>query len=134
LTKPERMYVNKHCVFHCSKSKIIHGRTPLQIIIYLSITIVLINGCFHNGLVICPRLVIMLKEGCIGLRQQVLTEIVDYIENITWLFPYHIPYQHETPISVDIGRGLIRDVMRKEPYHILLHKALFYWFSIGQKQ
>ena len=36
------------------------------------------------------------------------------------------PYQPETPISVDIGRGLIRDVMRKEPYHILLHKALFY--------
>ena len=74
------MYVNKHCVFHCSKSKIIHG---LQIIIYLSITIVLIHGCFHNGLVICPRLVIMLKEGCIGLRQQVLTEMVGYIENIT---------------------------------------------------
>jgi hypothetical protein len=36
--KPELMYVNKHCVFHCSKSKAIHGSTPVQIIIYLSIT------------------------------------------------------------------------------------------------
>ena len=34
MTKPERMYVNKHCVFHCSKSKTIHGSTPVQIIIY----------------------------------------------------------------------------------------------------
>jgi hypothetical protein len=32
------MYVNKHCVFHCSKSNIIHGGMPVQIIIYLSIT------------------------------------------------------------------------------------------------
>ena len=23
------MYVNKHCVFHCSKSKTIHGGTPV---------------------------------------------------------------------------------------------------------
>ena len=36
--KPERMHVNKHCVFHCSKSKTIHGSTPVQIIIYLSVT------------------------------------------------------------------------------------------------
>ena len=27
--EPERMYVNKHCVFHCSKSKTIHGDTPV---------------------------------------------------------------------------------------------------------
>jgi hypothetical protein len=32
------MYVNKHCVFHCSKSKTIHGSASVQIIIYLSIT------------------------------------------------------------------------------------------------
>jgi hypothetical protein len=62
---------------------------------------------------------------------------------IIWLFPYHIPYQPETPISsralgmilvsrVDTGcdterassgwywcLGLIRDVIRKEPYHIM---------------
>jgi hypothetical protein len=60
-----------------------------------------------------------------------------------WLFPYHIPYQPSTNIIPrakapgmilvsrvdtgcdtessrdDIGRGLIRDVIRKEPYHIL---------------
>jgi hypothetical protein len=35
---PERMYVNKHCIFHCSKSKTIPGSTPVQSIIYLSIT------------------------------------------------------------------------------------------------
>ena len=34
----ERMYVNKHCVFHCSKSKNIHGGTPVQTIMYISIT------------------------------------------------------------------------------------------------
>ena len=28
------MYVNKHCVFHCSKSKTIHGGTSVQTIIY----------------------------------------------------------------------------------------------------
>jgi hypothetical protein len=38
LTEPERMYVNKHCVFHCSKSKTIHGGTPVQTIMYISIT------------------------------------------------------------------------------------------------
>jgi hypothetical protein len=38
LTKPERMSVYKHCVFHCSNSKSIHGSTPVQILIYLSIT------------------------------------------------------------------------------------------------
>jgi hypothetical protein len=32
------MYVNKHCVFHRSKSKTIHGSAPVQIIIYLSNT------------------------------------------------------------------------------------------------
>jgi hypothetical protein len=32
------MYVNKHCVFYCSKSKTIHGGTPVQIIMYISIT------------------------------------------------------------------------------------------------
>jgi hypothetical protein len=32
------MYVNKHCVFHCSKSKTIHGGTPVQTIMYISIT------------------------------------------------------------------------------------------------
>jgi hypothetical protein len=30
--------LNKHCVFHCSKAKTIHGSTPVQIIIYLSFT------------------------------------------------------------------------------------------------
>jgi hypothetical protein len=30
--------VNKHCVFHCSKSKTIHGGTPVQNIMYMSIT------------------------------------------------------------------------------------------------
>ena len=32
------MYVNKHCVFHCIKSKTIHGSTPVQTIMYISIT------------------------------------------------------------------------------------------------
>jgi hypothetical protein len=32
------MYVNKHCVFYCSKFKTIHGGTPVQIIMYISIT------------------------------------------------------------------------------------------------
>ena len=32
------MYVNKHRVFHCSKSKAIHGGTPVQTIMYISIT------------------------------------------------------------------------------------------------
>ena len=31
------MYVNKHFVFYCSKSKTIHGGTPVQTIIYISI-------------------------------------------------------------------------------------------------
>jgi hypothetical protein len=30
--------VNKQCVFHCSKSKTIHGGTPVQTIMYISIT------------------------------------------------------------------------------------------------
>ena len=30
--------INKHCVFYCSKSKTIHGGTPVQIIVYISIT------------------------------------------------------------------------------------------------
>ena len=34
----ERMYVNKHRVFYCSKSKTIHGGTPVQTIMYISIT------------------------------------------------------------------------------------------------
>jgi hypothetical protein len=38
LTKPERIYVNKHCVFNCSKSKTINGGTPVQNIMYISIT------------------------------------------------------------------------------------------------
>jgi hypothetical protein len=42
------------------------------------------------------------------------------IENIIWLFPYHIPYQPESFSSRDdIGRRLIQDVIRKEPYHIM---------------
>ena len=36
--RPERMYVNKHCVFYCSKPKTIHGGTPVQTIMYISIT------------------------------------------------------------------------------------------------
>jgi hypothetical protein len=32
------MYLNKHCIFHCSKSKTIHGGTSVQTIIYISIT------------------------------------------------------------------------------------------------
>ena len=32
------MYVNKHCVFYCSKSKTIHGGTPVQTIMYISVT------------------------------------------------------------------------------------------------
>jgi hypothetical protein len=32
------MYVNKQCVFYCSKSKTIHGGTPAQTIMYISIT------------------------------------------------------------------------------------------------
>ena len=28
------MYVNKHCVFHCIKSKTIHGSTPVQYHVY----------------------------------------------------------------------------------------------------
>jgi hypothetical protein len=32
------MYVNKHRVFYCSKSKTSHGGTPVQIIMYISIT------------------------------------------------------------------------------------------------
>ena len=32
------MYVNKHCVFYCSKSKTIHGGTPVQTIMHISIT------------------------------------------------------------------------------------------------
>ena len=35
---PARMYVNKHCVFYCNKSKAIHGGTPVQTIMYISIT------------------------------------------------------------------------------------------------
>jgi hypothetical protein len=38
LTEPARMYVNKHCVFYCNKSKAIHGGTPVQTIMYISIT------------------------------------------------------------------------------------------------
>jgi hypothetical protein len=32
------MYVNKQCVFYCSKSKTIHGGTLVQIIMYINIT------------------------------------------------------------------------------------------------
>jgi hypothetical protein len=32
------MCVNKHCVYYCSKSKTIHGGTPVQTIMYMSIT------------------------------------------------------------------------------------------------
>ena len=32
------MYVNKHLFFYCSKSKTYHGGTPVQIIMYISIT------------------------------------------------------------------------------------------------
>ena len=32
------MYVNKHRVFYCSKSKTIHGGTRVQAIMYISIT------------------------------------------------------------------------------------------------
>ena len=32
--------------------------------------IVLMNGCFYNGPVICPRSVIMVKEVCNGPRQR----------------------------------------------------------------
>jgi magnesium-transporting ATPase (P-type) len=35
-TEPERMYVNKHRAFYCSKSKTIHGGTPVQIIMYIN--------------------------------------------------------------------------------------------------
>jgi hypothetical protein len=31
-------YVNKQCVFYCGKSKTIHGGTPVQTIMYISIT------------------------------------------------------------------------------------------------
>jgi hypothetical protein len=34
----ERIYASKHCVFHCSKSKTIHGGTPVQTIMYISST------------------------------------------------------------------------------------------------
>jgi hypothetical protein len=34
LKQPERVYANKHCVFHCNKSKTIHGGTPVQTIKY----------------------------------------------------------------------------------------------------
>jgi hypothetical protein len=33
-TEPKWTYLNKHCVFHCSKSKTIHGGTSVQTIIY----------------------------------------------------------------------------------------------------
>ena len=36
----------------------------------MGITIVLINECFHNGPVICPRSVIMAKDVCNGPRQR----------------------------------------------------------------
>jgi len=29
MTKPEQMYINKHCIFHCTKSKTIHDSTPV---------------------------------------------------------------------------------------------------------
>ena len=61
-----------------------------------------------------------------GIVRPVVEDMVYQIENIIWLFPYHIPYQSETRISSrefssrdDIGRGLIRDVIRKEPYPIM---------------
>ena len=44
LTKLERMYVNKHCVFHCSKSKTVHDSTPVQIIIYIRVITKLPNS------------------------------------------------------------------------------------------
>ena len=34
----------------------------------IDITIVLTNGCFHNGPVMCPRSVIMAQGVCIGSR------------------------------------------------------------------
>jgi hypothetical protein len=37
------MYVNKHCVFYYSKSKTIHGGTPVRTIMYISIT----KGCVY---------------------------------------------------------------------------------------
>jgi hypothetical protein len=42
------MYVNKHCVFYCSKFKTIHGGTPVQTIIYiyLRFIITLVKGMF----------------------------------------------------------------------------------------
>ena len=52
---------------------------------YLKLTgLVLRNGCFHNGPVICPRLV-WLKEGCIGPRQffKLLNTHFKSVENIT---------------------------------------------------
>ena len=34
------------------------------------INIILINGCFYNGPVMCPRSLIMAQEVCIGPRQR----------------------------------------------------------------
>jgi hypothetical protein len=34
----KRKKYKRHCVFHCSKSKTIHGGTPVQTIMYISIT------------------------------------------------------------------------------------------------
>jgi hypothetical protein len=52
LTEPERMYVNKHCVFHCIKSKTSHGGTRVQTIMYISITKGLCTLITHEDVVI----------------------------------------------------------------------------------
>ena len=42
----------------------------ITIIIIIIIIIVLINGCFHNGPVMCPRSITMAQGVCIGPRQR----------------------------------------------------------------
>jgi hypothetical protein len=42
--------INKHCGFYCSKSKTIHGGTPVQIIVYISITKGLCTLITHLGI------------------------------------------------------------------------------------
>jgi len=58
------MYNTQYEVMYVLQFSILMTSTTLKDV--LSNTIVLINGCFHNVPVMCPRSVIMVQGICIG--------------------------------------------------------------------
>jgi len=68
------LFVFVLCILCCQFLWIVHCRLPLRysltFIYNRCMIIVLMNGCFYNGPVICPRSVIMARGGCNGPRQR----------------------------------------------------------------